>query len=453
MAIAALAESAHSQETIPTWETAALWSTGAYPFGIDAADAVGPPSEEGQLDGYPDLVVAIGQVSFLHGDSPGGWTRARSSLLVLNNTQDWAPASDGLDYFHEILLPEFTIAAEVVWADITGDGRLDVVCSATHHYANANELGAWGIYVYDWDGTNFGADPYQYIPSSFPLRGLIADDFDNDGDVDVAAAVDWPEPVEAGRDRLAIFDNVGGTAGSYTLGNESLTSPFMSADEAPTGQLVWGHFDKIPGGAAYSDVFTPLWDGNAGFLTGTSSGFNQSTLTLSACNYPGITGLTSARFTLGDLSDDIAAAGVDGMLYIFHGNSLGDFAHNCDSQNEPDDIYFDGTTLEFYPYDVASGHLNGGTKPDLVFGVRSGGYTAHVWMLLGLGNGKFQHTETGSTYQVPIDDGSGLADSPIRVIIADMDQDGFGDVLTSNHGSDWDEGSISVVINAMTISP
>lgn len=35
----------------------------------------------------------------------------------------------------------------------------------------------------------------------------------------------------------------------------------------------------------------------------------------------------------------------------------------------------------------------------------------------------------------------------------DTDQDGFGDVLTSNHGSNWDEGSISVVINAMTISP
>ena len=356
------------------------------------------PDDEGDLDGYPDVVVAIGQVSFLSANDPSGWTESDSSILVFHNTQDWSPASDGLDEFQEIDLPEFTIAAEVVWADITGDGRLDIVCSTTHHYDNEDDLGDWGIYVYAWDGDDFGVNPYQYIASTYPLRGLVADDFDNDGDVDVAAAIDWPEPDDDERDVLAIFDNEGGTAGSYTLDDESLTSRFMSTHEAPTGQLVSGLFDKTPGGGQYPDIFTPLWDDDAASLTGSSSGFTTSIISLSSpCLYDGATGLTAARFTSGKLTDDIAAAAF-GEVHIYHGDGDAEFGHECG--NEPNDIYLDGGCCggapTFFPYDIASGQLNGGTKADLVFGIPSGGYTAYVWLLLGKGDGSFQFSENGS---------------------------------------------------------
>ncbi|MCC7388032.1 MAG: hypothetical protein IT431_04605 [Phycisphaerales bacterium] len=74
-------------------------------------------------------------------------------------------------------------------------------------------------------------------------------------------------------------------------------------------------------------------------------------------------------------------------------------------------------------------------------------------MLLGEGNGQLEWSDTDSDYEVPLDDGSGDVEYPVRIIIADMDQDGFGDVLTANHGSSYLEGTISVVINALSISP
>ncbi len=459
LGVAGMCASTIAQQVIPTWDDAALWYPGPFPFGIDAADALGPPEDEEDLDGFPDIVVAVGQVSFRRGDLPGQYTELASLLVIYQNTQDWSPAEDGLDEFQVIELPEYTIAAEVIWADVTGDGRLDIVCSTTSHYDTEFDEGEFGIYVFDWDPSseNFGSAPYQYVPSSYPLRGLVADDFDNDGDVHVVAAVDWPEPEDANRDVLAIFDNEGGTPGSYTLDDESLTSQFGSAYESPTAQLVAGVFDKTPGGNMYPDLFTPLLDNHASLLTGSSTGFSDSTLTLEECGYAGLTGLAKARFTLGKFTDDVAAAAMDGQVHIYHGDGDADFGHNCDPEDEPNDVYFDGgccgASNVFYPYDIASGHLNGDTKPDLVFTVPSAGVNAHAWMLLGKGDGKFQLVDNSSTYWVPLDDGSGDVDSPIRVVIADMDQDGFGDVVTSNHGSTALDHSVSVAINGLSILP
>jgi hypothetical protein len=36
--------------------------------------------------------------------------------------------------------------------------------------------------------------------------------------------------------------------------------------------------------------------------------------------------------------------------------------------------------------------------------------------------------------------------------LADLNQDGFNDIITSNHGTAADEGSISVLINTLVVS-
>lgn len=454
------ASTALGQETLPTWETPAVFTAGSFPFGIAADDAIGPDGDVDNLDGYPDVAVAVGQVSFIPADLPSQYTGDPGEIVIYQNTQDWSPATDGLTEFDRLYLPDDTIAAEVAWADITGDGRLDIVCTATHHYDENGSDGDWGIYVFAWDGqtSSFGDLPYQYVPSTYPLRGLTCADFDHDGDTDVVAAIDWPEVGGAGRDRVAVFDNLGGTAGSYTLDDESLTSQLGSDYEYPTAQVVAGKFDGTPGGNTYPDVFTPLYDLDACLLTGTSSGFSAAELSISGCDYGGAMGLAAGRFTLGKLSDDVAMATASGGVYVYHSNGGGGFGHNCDPNDEPNDIYFDGTccggSLPVYPYDIAVGHLNGGTKPDLVFSGPFSSYSyAYAWVLLGEGRGGFQWSDSDSDYQVPLDDGSGDVEYPVRVIIADMDQDGFGDVLTTNHGSDYTEGTMSVVINALTISP
>lgn len=448
------AGTAWGQEVTPTWETPVVYAVGAFPFGIAAADGIGGVDPD-TLDGYPDVVVAVGQVDFHRADIPSQYTGLGGEIVIYQNTQDWTPASDGLVEFQVLFLPDDTIAAEVAWADIDGDDRLDIVCTATHHYDSGEPIGDWGIYVYRYDGDNdvFFTTPYQYKASTYPLRGLVCADFDNDGDVDVAAAIDWAEPSSAARDKVAVFDNLGGTPGSYTLDSESLTSQLGSSGEYSTAQVVAGQFDKTPGGNAFPDVFTPLHDGDGSLLTGTSSGFSAAKLSLEECYYGAATGLAMGRFQSGKLTDDFAMATSTGGVYVYHSNSSGSFNHNCDPEDEPNDIYFDegccGSSLFFYPYDIASGHLNGGTKIDLAF---SGPGTI-AWALLGDGSGGFEFAENDSDYEVPLDDGSDDVEFPVRIIIADMDQDGFGDILTANHGTTAYEGTMSVVINSLTISP
>lgn len=93
---------------------------------------------------------------------------------------------------------------------------------------------------------------------------------------------------------------------------------------------------------------------------------------------------------------------------------------------------------------TAVGQLNGGTKPDVVLSRYSDN---QVYFMLGKGTGKFQHVPSDARYRVSIVQPGGNALSPVQALIVDLDEDGFGDIITANHES----SDISVLINNMIV--
>ncbi len=152
---------------------------------------------------------------------------------------------------------------------------------------------------------------------------------------------------------------------------------------------------------------------------------------------------------------DIAAVQIESdYVMVQRGNGLGGFTQDC-NQYGPDIYHLSppgGAPLRaFRPRDITSGHLNGGVKPDLVATLNAYGgiqdpHPDYVAILTGKGDGTFQHTAASTQYYKAVPAGS----TPVKVIIADLTRDGFGDIITSNHESN----SISVLVNMMlVISP
>lgn len=77
-------------------------------------------------------------------------------------------------------------------------------------------------------------------------------------------------------------------------------------------------------------------------------------------------------------------------------------------------------------------HLNGGTKPDLATVAWS---TSKAFILLGKGNGKLQYSATDARYNLPLQSGTETGFPPGKITIADMDQDGFGDLVVTGNGT------------------
>jgi hypothetical protein len=102
---------------------------------------------------------------------------------------------------------------------------------------------------------------------------------------------------------------------------------------------------------------------------------------------------------------------------------------------------------------VATGHLNGGTKADIVAAVTS---TNEIAILLGRGDGTFQRPSSTSGYLHSTHDPA-YPDSvrPVQVIVVDLDQDGFGDIVVTSE-DDWgiqpQRGAVSVLINRAFVS-
>ncbi len=432
----ALASTADGQvQRIPEFEPAEVIGVGPYPWGVAAADALGKSPIDPDLDGYPEVAVVVGQLNIFDG-SPGYWNKQTGQVVVLRNTQNWANPADGLDIVQTILLDDVqpnTISADVAWADMDDDGRLDLVVSATTHFDSSYEPGAVGIYVYRYDENSDQFEFLDYGPTTYSVRGLTIADFDNDGDMDVAAGVDFLIYPADDYDSISVLKNDGtGRLEPETmleLGSESID---------PTGTVVSGVFDLTPGGTTLPDLFAfraEFWDGvSMTNLDGTD--FEMTTVTPDSCAEWDIRDfVASAPFTSGKMSDDIAAVTGDGLLHVIHSDGNGGFTHDC--WGGDDDVYLgSGSPLNYRPFGITAGHLNaGGSKPDLLVADEG------IVFVLGKGDGTFQYDGQDQRYSPDIGTANGPA---FRVTIVDLDQDGFGDIITSNHGA---PGSISVLIN------
>lgn len=451
IALAGQATAQTTGEKVPTFEPAVEFTTEYSPWGIDAGDVIG--AEDSVPDGYPEIAVVAGELNFYNVVFPN-WSGVPGRVTVFRNNANWDTSPQtGLTVFQHIVLDwvnDYTVAADVKWADMNGDQRLDLVITATDNdFEDATDDGAWGFYVYHWNWTLQQFVFADYEATTYPVRGLTIADFNNDGYLDAAAAVDMLEstPPDQQRDYIyvALNDGTGG------LLSDTALALGTDADES-TSELVSGLFDKTPGGGGLPDIFTSrptVTTGDALQLTNLGSGSWDAVYTTTSCA-DWFTGVAMGRFTSGKLTDDVVGIGVGGLLYVLHGSGEGGFGTDC-SGNEPDDVYLEyGAPYNLLPYGVAVGNLNGGTKLDLVAARGTTDPNATVTILLGKGDGSFQFDRLDSRYYPALGQ---TADRPFRAVIADMDQDGFGDIITSNHGeTNSTAGTISVLINKMIVS-
>ncbi len=445
----ALASHANAQSAagrVPAYKPPKLVEVGSFPWGVDVADAIGDDEANGWApDGFPDLAVVVGQIDAGSATNGGGeWDQsAFSRVMVYRNTQVWNLAA-GLTPSHVIILDEFnsyTIAADVAWVDMDQDSRLDLVISATHHFDNGEIPSAWGVYVYRFNQLQNKFEFHSYQDTPLPVRSLAIADLDDQNGPDVLVTPDHINS-PGGADLVWLMHNDG--AGNllpeqpYGLGD---TSQYSSND------VIAGHFDNDPDGTTYPDFISSAQGDQETILFSNQGDGTYASAALGACSATAFWDYASGHFTVGNLSNnDIAAIGYGGVVSILHNNAAqGTFSSQCG--NEPNDIYLDGndycgcdqSPASPLAYGIATGQLNGGTKIDVV----ATGDCSDVRLLLGNGDGTFEYNcydyDTG-------------APRLVQVLVADMDQDGFNDIVSIGRGTVAGEGKISILISRLLVT-
>lgn len=431
-------------ETVPTFSDAVVFdatglgSDAGYPFGLAWADV--------NVDGYPDLAVANSSINIT--DCSVHEAGLTPSVSIFLNTGDWSPISDGFEDPIDIQICSDCSPNEVAFADMNGDGDMDLVVSAGDGDPNDDEVGSWGIYVLFGDGSgNFGS-PTAYQTET-PIRGLVVQQFSGSA-FDVAAAGDacHDDNGTVGNDKVYVYSNNGSgvltSVDSDDLGMGDYSSAFDIAS---------AHFDNdSPSNGLYDLVTCNVGDDETSELT------NNGSFDFDLDDYPdpcsvtwSWTDVTAGTFNPGTVGDAAVIDSYGSELRVLYGDGHGGFSHNCDPHTAGGDKYViahgNCTTADVVA-GVTTGLINGNQRLDLAATLPA---CTEVAILIGLGglptlSSKFQF-DTGGSYWIEAEPpASGIqAIYPVRVIIVDLDQDGNGDLVTANQGS----ANLSVMINQM----
>ncbi len=418
--------SAQAQPIVPTFREPVAFDVGSFPYGLAAADLLGN-------DSLPEIVVANGDLDATvcnGGDGGGPGAGPNGTVSVLRNTGSWeTDPGSGLVLEQTIPICDGCGPAEIAVADIDMMDGPDLVVSA------AGTSGP-GIYVCYNDGT--GHFPLvQYFPTPLPVRGLVAKDFDNDGWIDVAAGVDYCID-DPDTDKVYFLFNKGPS------GFGDLESPVEIDLGTPEGRppcdIVAADFFHLTLGPPHPDVVSAnMWSNSFTEIRNLGNRVlnPHTTEKPSGCPFTAweFEVITTERFN-GDAFDDFAVTEADSdHVDIFLGHGNGTYTSYCDNG---------ALRIEVGPgfcWGIEGGHLNGDSKADLAVTLLQ---THQVHVLVGHGDGTFPSGE-----RFDVEPPGAVALTPIMVIIADLDQDGINDIVTTNH----DSNNISVLINDLVVVP
>ncbi len=445
---------ASASEVVPNFTppvTINLGSMQTHSFGIAAGD-IGGPTAGTPEDLWPDLVVAKGGVSIIGRAQLVDPGNRRSTIAILRNTGNWA---NGATHFNveERQVCDSCHLTDVALADIDGDGDLDIVATAGWAEEDGTSDPGWGIYWIRNEGGGQFSQTVGHSSPGFPLRGVALADLNADTRLDVVAAVDTEyegSPDEL--DRVFVWYNVDGAP---LLLHEVDLNLTWEPERQPPNDVVVGAFVKTPE-SPWPDIVSAN-SGDNSLSTLDNQGFQNFVVnTIPGCaqNYSwAFYSITSGVFGPGSHLDIAGVEIESNFVLVQHGDGLGGFTQNCDPYTSPDAYLLsppNGQPLRtFVPRDITSGHLNGGVKPDLVATMNLYGSETdpdYVALLMGKGDGTFQHVSGSTQYYKAVPNGSW----PVKVLVADLTRDGFGDIIMSNHNSN----SVSVLVNMMlVISP
>ncbi len=459
------------QPTIPDFEPAAVFEVDVgRPYGLASADflrkpELNEPAMAGQ-DGYPEIAVAGAGVDyFSHSSFSCGVDPEAPSVYIMRNTGDWDPDPlNGLVEHQRLDIPPNIRTTELVFADVTGENGPDLVLLGYNY-----ETLTGYMLVYKNHGDGFFDDgivepPAEFLVSGLSLRGLVAEDFDLDGDIDIIAAAS--NCIQTGQnDEVVVFENLFAQTQMFGFNAPVTHSLGISGATAP-GDIVAGDFFPFGPGTPLLDFVTSNTLGQsttkAANLGNLQFGIvNEDRPSDCAFTWDFITA-TSGLFGADTLWDFAAVREEDLAVSVFKGVSAGQFENNCDwdpnNGAAPYQVFPPNEGNAHLAHGISSGRLNADAYPDLVVAIRHYNHciltdcvnwNGAVGILLGLPDGSFKTPSEDYAYIFDTEGLSGKDTAGAALIeVVDMNGDGFDDIVVSNHESSA-EDNISVLINKM----
>ena len=394
------------------------------PMGLVVAELV--DLEGTSDDGYPDVAVV----------NTGGNPQ---SVTVFHNTGDWSDPGSALVRIGVFSLGvnqnPYDIKAGHMGnhlGDLPADEHLDLVITLGS--------GKVAILYNDQNGHGqFGNREDIPLETSGPM-GLVVHDLDLDGRQDIAAGT-FEIVFTHSEARVEVLWRQGDNTWDHDVIGEDHNMPWGTSTD-----IVAGSVAKKLLSPAFLDLVVATAQYHVTLVNqGTNHQFGEAIWSESYATYP--YGIVLGRFRTGVIPLDLA--GGDCFDWPPCGDSVLVYWNNAYGRFDFNDWYElqSGEQVGHDPYGLAVGKINADTKEDIVVGI---GHDAPcspgggIGVFVGYGDGTFREPP----YLFCVDpDGE---PKPKFVKIADMDQDGFNDVVTSNH---WDGHNISVLINSLQAIP
>ena len=403
------------------------------PMGLVTAELVDDPDDPND-NGYPDVAVV---------------NRDGDSVSVFHNTGDWSDPGSALVRIGVFSLGvnqnPYDIKAGHMGdhlGDLPADSHLDLVITLA-----ANKVAI--LYNDETGEGQFGNRDDIDLETRFP-RGLVVADLDLDGRQDVAVAgydvlgdhsyptaeLLWREE-DATWEHRVIGEDEGMPAGANGL--DMVAGRVVKSPGSPPP------LDLVMTAGSHSYLITLLNEGDREFadpIVQDTTDVTDAPLGLGLGYFH--RGLLRLGLVATDCWDSSEPIGEQADVYLWYDDRPGPPGSGFVLQDEY--LLKSGEQVGKGPWGVAVGKLNGDADNDFVVAIGQdapcspGGGIA---VFVGKGDGTFVEPP----YLFCVD--PGYSPKPRFVKIADMDLDGFNDVVTSN----YDRHNISVLINALEAIP